>query len=70
MVWFDNTPAEPSEGALYSAWNKGEPSKDADEDCAILDFHTRKWNNNKCDYGSGGPYVFCQKIRYLKNGLS
>ena len=25
MVWFDNTPAEPSEGALYSAWKNGEP---------------------------------------------
>ena len=26
MVWFDNTPAEPSEGALYSEWKNGEPS--------------------------------------------
>ena len=26
MVWFDNTPAETSEGALYDAWNSGEPS--------------------------------------------
>ena len=64
MVWFDNTPAEPSEGALYSAWNSGEPSNNANEDCALLDFHTRKWNDDICDHGNGygGPYVLCQKM--------
>ncbi|XP_044170372.1 neurocan core protein-like [Acropora millepora] len=62
MVWFDNTPAERSEGALYNAWNDGEPSSGGNEDCAFLDFHTLKWADNKCYYGSGGPYVLCQKI--------
>ena len=62
MVWFDNTPAEQSEGALYNAWNSGEPNNNGNEDCAILDFHTRKWNDNPCDHGKDGPYVFCQKI--------
>jgi len=62
MVWFDNTPAEPSEGALYSAWNIGEPSNNGNEDCAILDFLFRKWNDYTCDYRKGGPYVLCQKI--------
>ena len=58
MVWIDNTPAE---GALYSAWNSGEPSKDGN--CAYLDFYTRKWNDNKCNHGdNGGPLVLCQKI--------
>ena len=62
MVWFDNTPAEPTEGALYSAWRIGEPSNDGNEDCAFLDFHTRKWNDDKCDRRNGAPYVLCQKI--------
>ena len=26
IVWFDDTPAEPSDGASYSAWGKNEPS--------------------------------------------
>ena len=70
MVWFDNTPAEPSEGALYSAWNSGEPSNNGNEDCAILDFHKRKWYDVVCNPSNGSPYVLCQKIRYLKNDLS
>ena len=69
MVWFDNTPAEPSEGALYDAWNNNEPSKDGN--CAYLDFNNRKWNDDKCDRGGrASPNVLCQKIRYLKNDLS
>ena len=63
MVWFDNTPAERSEGALYSAWKIGEPSNsNKNENCAILDFHHKKWNDVKCDHGNGGPFVLCQKI--------
>jgi len=62
MVWFDNTPAEPSEGALYSAWQIGEPSKGGNEDCAYLSIGTGGWNDNKCDHGgNAGPYVLCQK---------
>ncbi|XP_015776013.1 PREDICTED: neurocan core protein-like [Acropora digitifera] len=64
MVWFDDTPAEPLDGALYSAWNKDEPSSQADEICAYMVFYSRRWNDNKCDYTfSLGPYVVCQKER-------
>ena len=62
MVWLDNTPAESSEGALYDAWGSGEPSYIGNENCAILNFHTRKWNGFKCDHSNLGPYVLCQKI--------
>ena len=62
MVWFDNTPAEPSEGALYSEWKNGEPSNKKKENCAFLDIGSREWNDEKCDHGgSAGPYVLCQK---------
>ena len=70
LVWFDNTTAEPSDGDLYSAWYNGEPSNNGNEDCAFLDFTSGKWKDDKCDRSSGGPYVICQKIRYLKNDLS
>ena len=51
MVWFDNTPAESSDGAPY-------------EDCAYLNFDQRGWNDNKCDHSPNtGPYVLCQKER-------
>ncbi|XP_029210726.2 signal peptide, CUB and EGF-like domain-containing protein 3 [Acropora millepora] len=59
MVWFDNTPVDE---ALYSAWNEGEPSNGENDDCAFLDFHTRKWNDEKCEHRDGGPYVLCQKM--------
>ena len=62
MVWFDNTPAERSGGALYSAWNDGESSHNGNEDCAFLDFHKGKWNDAECIRGANGPYVLCQKI--------
>ena len=56
MVWFDNTPAELSEGALYNAWNSGEPNNN---------------NGNEGNLGgNGAPYVLCQRARYLKNDLS
>ena len=62
MVWFDNTPAEPSDGALYSKWKNGEPSNNGNEDCAFLNIGTGEWNDEKCDYGGKpGPYVLCQK---------
>ena len=62
MVWFDNTPAEESEGAPYSEWKTGEPTNNGNEDCAFLSIGTGEWNDDKCDHhGSGGPYVLCQK---------
>ena len=62
MVWFDNTPAEASEGALYSKWKIGEPSNKGNENCAFLSIGTGEWNDYKCDHGgSAGPYVLCQK---------
>ncbi|KAK2547218.1 C-type lectin domain family 4 member M, partial [Acropora cervicornis] len=70
MVWFDNTPAEPSNRALYSAWGKKEPSNKKNEDCAYLDFHKKTWDDNKCDHTpSSGPSVLCQKKR-KKDGSS
>ena len=69
MVWFDNTPAELSYGAPYSAWGKNEPSSQKHEICAYLNFKDG-WNNNKCDYGPNtGPLVLCQKERQ-KDGSS
>ena len=73
MVWFDNTPAELSKGALYNAWNSGEPNNNGgNENCAVLALHKKKkWNDVRCDLGGdGAPYVLCQRTRYLKNDLS
>ena len=62
MVWLDGTPAEPSDGALYSAWYPYEPSNNGNEGCAYLNFHEKMWDDNKCDYrNKRGPYVLCQK---------
>ena len=62
MVWLDDTPAEPSDGALYSAWQVNEPSKSGHEGCAYLNFYEKKWNDNSCHYPNmHGPYVLCQK---------
>ena len=62
MVWCDDTPAEPSNGASYDAWKKNEPSYNENEKCAYLDLHARAWNDCKCDFHHGpGPYVLCQK---------
>ncbi|XP_015748824.1 PREDICTED: CD209 antigen-like [Acropora digitifera] len=62
MVWCDDTPAEPSNGALYSAWKANEPSYHVNENCAYLDLHARAWNDDKCHrQPPKGPYVLCQK---------
>ena len=64
MVWFDNRPAESSDGAPYDGWNPKEPSSQANKDCAYLNFDQRGWNDNKCDHSPNtGPYVLCQKER-------
>ena len=39
MVWFDDAPAEPSDGALYSAWRANEPNNGQNENCAYLDIY-------------------------------
>ena len=62
MVWLDDTPAEPSDGALYSAWHRAEPSNKGNELCAYLSFHSREWNDNECVYANDrGPFVLCQR---------
>ena len=62
MVWFDDAPAEPSNGALHSAWKANEPSNNGNENCAYLSFHDKAWNDDKCYYGNNaGPYVLCQR---------
>lgn len=62
MVWFDDAPAEPSDGALYSAWEAYQPSNRNSENCAYIEFGHKKWNDDKCDFGkNNGPFVLCQK---------
>ena len=62
MVWLDNTPAEESQGALYSEWKNGEPSNIGNENCAYMSIGTGEWNDDKCDLGgNAGPFVLCQK---------
>ena len=66
MVWFDNTPAEESEGAPYSKWKSREPSNNKNENCAYLSIGTGEWNDNECDHGvNAGPYVLCQKQKNI-----
>ena len=62
MVWFDDTPAEPSNRALYSSWRANKPSNKENGDCAYVVFYTRGWNDNKCVYtNEPAPFVLCQK---------
>ena len=44
VVWFDDAPAEASDGALYSAWGANEPSNGNyyGDHCAYLDFYRKK----------------------------
>ena len=66
MVWLDNTPAEESDGALYSEWKSGEPSNKGNENCAFLSIVTGNWDDEKCDHGGiAGPFVLCQKLKYI-----
>ena len=66
MVWFDDTPAEPSNGWPYSAWAANESNNRGNENCAYLNFGSKKWNDNKCDFGGGnGPLVLCQRERKM-----
>ena len=64
FFWFDGSPAEPSQGALYSAWKDNEleiPSW-KNKKCAFLDLNTKKWRDRICIYKKI-KYVLCQKGR-------
>ena len=62
FFWFDGSPAEPSQGALYSAWNNNDLEKGnwKHKTCALLELHTKKWKVHKCIYKKN-IYVLCQK---------
>lgn len=62
FFWFDGSPAEPSQGALYSAWknNDLEIPNWKHKKCAFLELNTKKWRDHHCYYWEN-IYVFCQK---------
>ncbi|XP_067045973.1 delta-like protein A [Acropora muricata] len=62
FFWFDSSPAEPSQGALYSAWNNNDLEKGnwKHKTCALLELHTKKWKVHKCIYKKN-IYILCQK---------
>ena len=64
FFWFDGSPAEPSQGALYSAWknNKLEIGTWTNERCAFLEFDTKKWIDHRC-FNRENVHVLCQKGR-------
>ena len=62
FFWFDGSPAEPSQGAVYSAWKDNELKTRVNEECALLESSTRKWRDHKCHH-EGKAYVLCQKGR-------
>ena len=67
IVWFDDTPAEPSDGALYNERNTDDPSSEASEICASMNFLDRGCNNSKCDYNPfQGPSDLCQNSKGKK----
>jgi len=62
FFWFDGSPAEPSQGAQYSAWKDNELETWGNQNCALLQQSTKKWRNRQCD-DVGNVYVLCQKGR-------
>ena len=64
FFWFDGSPAEPSQGALYSAWKDNELERGSwiSEKCALLELNTKKWRDHDCIYKKS-VYVLCQKGR-------
>ena len=62
FFWFDGSPAEPSQGALYSAWKNNELERGLwrQEKCASLEYNSKKWRDHQC-YNVGDTYVLCQK---------
>ena len=64
FFWFDGSPAEPSQGALYSAW-KNNDLEIGDwklKKCAFLELKTKTWRDHQCFYDKK-IYVLCQKGR-------
>ena len=62
FFWFDGSPAEPSQGAVYSAWKDNELKTRGNEECGLLESSTRKWRHHKCHHVEN-PYVLCQRGR-------
>ena len=64
FFWFDGSPAEPSQGAKYSAWKNYELERGTwpYEKCAFLEFISKKWRDHYCYYWEN-IYVLCQKGR-------
>ena len=60
FFWFDGSPAEPSQGALYGAWKDNELEPRTWRRCASLESYTRKWRDHHCYYWENA-YVLCQK---------
>ena len=62
FFWFDGSPAEPSDGEVYSAWRENELNSNLQgkENCAFLDLGSKKWIDYKCNRVNNG-YVICQK---------
>ena len=64
FFWFDGSPAEPSQGALYSAWknNDLEIGNWKPKKCVFLELKTKTWRDHQCFYNNK-IYVLCQKGR-------
>ena len=62
FFWFNGSPAEPSQGALYSAWKNNESERGywIDKKCALLELNTKKWRDDYCYYWKK-IHVLCQK---------
>ena len=62
FLWFDSSPAEQSQGALYSARAENGLENKRNEKCALLELNTKVWRDYQCQGVSKG-YVLCQKGR-------
>ena len=62
FFWFDGSPAEPSQGAMYSTWMDNELGQGTwtSKKCAFLEFNSQKWKVHQCKFREY-VYVLCQK---------
>ena len=60
FFWFDGSPADPSQGAMYSAWKDNELELGTRRKCAVLESNTKKWRDHRC-YSKERIYVLCQE---------